>query len=142
MLFKSFYSFFIMKTIYTANLIIQKKGKFLLVKRASGDEVNLWSLPGGTKENDEKIEDTLKREIKEELGLNIKESTLFKSYNNIFKDKIVISHYFTINNIDQNIVLNKEELSDCKFFSFKDIPRDLAYKQNIVLNEFIDSQKD
>ncbi|MCK5591621.1 MAG: NUDIX hydrolase [Candidatus Pacebacteria bacterium] len=125
-----------MKEIYTANLIAQNNnGKILLVKRAFGNnESGLWSLPGGTKEKNEKIHDTLTREIKEEIGLNIKKYIHFKTYKIASNDKIVKAYYFT-GIINKSIVLNKKELSEYKWFSLENIPNDLAYNQNIILNE-------
>jgi ADP-ribose pyrophosphatase YjhB (NUDIX family) len=80
-----------METICTANLIATDKDKnILLVKRAyRGADSSLWSLPGGTKKENEKIEDTLIREIQEELGSRIKQYNQFKTYKNIYSDKIV-----------------------------------------------------
>jgi len=129
-----------MKTIYTANLIVEDKDKnILLVKRVPrGAETSLWSLPGGTKKKNEKIEDTLIREIQEELGLKIKQYRQFKTYKNIYQNKIVISYYF-IGIIEQPIILNKKELSKYKWFSIKNIPDGLAYNQNQVLNDFVKS---
>ena len=55
-----------------AGIIKNKEGKILIAKRnhekAQG---NLYEFPGGKVEKNEKYEDTLKREIKEELDMDI-----------------------------------------------------------------------
>ena len=53
--------------------IINEKGLILVIKRA-GDEThleNLWDVPGGRFDYGEKPEEGLKREIKEEAGLEV-----------------------------------------------------------------------
>ncbi len=49
--------------------IVQKQGKFLIQKRPSnGLLADLWEFPGGKIKKNEKPEEALRREIKEELG--------------------------------------------------------------------------
>ena len=52
-------------------ILIFKVKKILLVKRAIDPGKGKWDLPGGFMENDEKPCDALKREIKEELGVEV-----------------------------------------------------------------------
>ena len=49
-------------------LVTDKQGRFLLVKDISGK----WELPGGGLDHGETVEQGLRREIKEEMGLEIK----------------------------------------------------------------------
>ena len=51
---------------------IKKGNKYLVVYDPRFNDKGFWRVPGGRPEDDEKVEDTLKREIKEELGLDIK----------------------------------------------------------------------
>ena len=55
-------------------VIINNKSKFFLSKRGekARNEKGLWHFPGGTLEFGEKLEDCIKREIKEEFGVDIK----------------------------------------------------------------------
>jgi len=48
-------------------------GKILIIQRAADEEIlpNLWEFPSGKKEPLESIHDAVKREVKEETGLNI-----------------------------------------------------------------------
>ena len=64
--------------IITVNLIAQNnKEEILIVKRAKNDSAGgMWSLPGGTVEKDEDLIMALKREIKEELDVDIISSNL------------------------------------------------------------------
>lgn len=51
--------------------LIVSDNKVLLVKRKNPPNEGLWAIPGGKVEYGETIEDALKREIKEETGLEI-----------------------------------------------------------------------
>jgi ADP-ribose pyrophosphatase YjhB (NUDIX family) len=51
---------------------IKKNKRYLAIKRAKNVEVGTWETPGGKVRLNEKVEHALKREIKEELGINIK----------------------------------------------------------------------
>jgi len=54
--------------------IIRKNGKILLLQRStkSGFDPGLWELPGGKIDYGENLVEALKREVKEEVGLDIK----------------------------------------------------------------------
>ena len=53
--------------------VIVHQNKFLIVKRSETDDFlpNCWGFPGGSAEDGETISEALKREIKEEIGLDI-----------------------------------------------------------------------
>ncbi|MFA5917206.1 MAG: NUDIX hydrolase [Candidatus Gracilibacteria bacterium] len=53
----------------TRCIIKNKEGNILLIKHKESES---WTLPGGHVENKEDIYTTIKREIKEELGVNLK----------------------------------------------------------------------
>jgi len=56
--------------------IIEKDGKILLTKRNVKPFKGAWVIPGGHIEQYEKAEDAVKREVREETGLNIKEAKI------------------------------------------------------------------
>lgn len=126
-----------MKAINTANLItMDGRKRILLVKRAnSQQEPGLWSLPGGTKLENETLEQCLMREIREELGCLVVEYFFLKSYKIKNYSKTVIANYY-IGLIKGCIKLNKQELSGYQWFAKEDLPDDLAYDQNKVLIDF------
>ncbi|HXK32818.1 MAG TPA: NUDIX hydrolase [Dehalococcoidia bacterium] len=47
----------------------QREGKILLLKRAAGDSVGAWYLPGGAVDPGETVEEGARRELLEEAGL-------------------------------------------------------------------------
>jgi mutator protein MutT len=51
--------------------IIEKDGKFLIAQRAKNDSLKgLWEFPGGKVENDETLQECLRRELYEELNIH------------------------------------------------------------------------
>lgn len=57
------------KPLAVAISAVIKDGKILLIKRAKGDYVGLWSLPGGKIELNEHVSQAAVREIYEESGI-------------------------------------------------------------------------
>jgi 8-oxo-dGTP diphosphatase len=53
-------------------VFIFKDGKFLMQQRQGSHGAGSWSVPGGHLEVGESFEDTARREVKEETGLEIK----------------------------------------------------------------------
>lgn len=60
-----------MKVIEVVAAIIKKEDKIFITRRSYGEFKNMWEFPGGKIEDGETEEVALKREIKEELELDI-----------------------------------------------------------------------
>lgn len=60
-------------------ILISKEGKFLLTSRPEGKVMaGYWEFPGGKLEAGETIEEALRRELQEELGITIGQAHLWK----------------------------------------------------------------
>lgn len=64
----------------TGATIINKENKILLVKRKFPPKKGYWDVPGGFIEPGESAEESLKRELKEELGISFKNFAYLSSY--------------------------------------------------------------
>ena len=60
-----------MKHIEVVAAIIQRDGAYFATQRGYGEFEGMWEFPGGKIEPGESSEDALKREIQEELGVDI-----------------------------------------------------------------------
>ena len=97
--------------------IIKCKDEYLVVKRSKTDAFlpGAWEFPGGNIEDGELILNAFKREIFEEIGINIDTNNvkLINFYDKI-KEKETIYHYIELDflielkNKDINIVLSQE----------------------------------
>lgn len=76
--------------------IITYAGKILIGQRKKGKDLEfLWELPGGKLEKGETLQECLKRELMEEMGLTVKVGSLFmqKAYDYDF-GSFVINAFF------------------------------------------------
>lgn len=60
-----------MKTIEVVAAVIHKDGAYFATQRGCGEFEGMWEFPGGKIEPGESRESALKREIQEELGIDI-----------------------------------------------------------------------
>ncbi|MBI2057039.1 NUDIX hydrolase [Candidatus Pacearchaeota archaeon] len=61
-----------MKKVVNAIILNSAKKKILIIKRKEGIHSNKWAFPGGIIKKNETSKQALKREVKEELDLEIK----------------------------------------------------------------------
>ncbi len=110
------------KSIEAAAALIQKDNKYLLAQRKKDDFYgSLWEFPGGAREDGEKIEEAVEREIAEELNLKIKAHHIIGEFfdeNERLKIKIFL--------ISCSIEKGSCKRSDCQdfgFFALKEIEK-------------------
>jgi 8-oxo-dGTP diphosphatase len=68
-------------------LIHDKEGRVLLIKRRFEPNKGKWSLPGGLLETGETLEKAGRREVREELGVEIEVEELFQVSDEIIGDE-------------------------------------------------------
>jgi len=110
-----------------AGAIIEYGSKVLVAIRANEPKAGMLDFPGGFADYGEPIEETLVREVQEELGIKIKNPRYLTSAPNIYVYKGVTyattDLFFTcrIDNLKQ-IKLNKKEIAGIEFFEPGRIP--------------------
>ena len=128
--------------------VIYHENKLLVVKHLK--ELDFYALPGGKLEYGEKIQDCLKREIFEELGIQPQVSRLL--YINNFIDtnnKQSIEFFFEVTNAEDYLDIEKLkgshsfELYEIKWIDAKDeckiLPKlvETDLKQNTILSDTV-----
>lgn len=61
-----------------AGVLVHKRGKLLMVKRAEEPDIGMWSFPGGMVEANETPAEAAKREALEEVGLRVELEGVFE----------------------------------------------------------------
>ncbi len=74
------------RPILGVGALILQRNRILLVKRGKAPLKGWWSLPGGAVEVGERLEDALKREVKEETGLTVKPLAVVEVFERILSD--------------------------------------------------------
>ena len=104
---------------------IKQNNKILLVKEAG----KKWDLPGGGLEHDETIEEALKRELKEEIGLiDFRTGTspkVFKMIDKIANRPLIFIVFEFV--IEDNVVVSPSEGVEAKWFEFGNISDTVDY---------------
>jgi len=64
--------------------VLIENGRTLLIKRGSEPLLGQWSIPGGTLELGESLQDGVAREMREETGLEVKVREMIEVFDRIF----------------------------------------------------------
>ena len=81
--------------IQVAAAVIECEGRYLITKRGANTHLpGYWEFPGGKRELGESLETCLVRELREELGIEIKEPIRFMIIQHEYQDKTVELNFF------------------------------------------------
>lgn len=129
-----------------AAAILEYDGKIIAIKRGQEPKKGMLDLPGGFLDPKETAEEGLKREIKEELNIELGELKYLGSYPNIYKYKGVL--YYTCDLIFHAKIdilptqLNKSEIEELVLIDPVNIPTDkIAFKSTIKALELYINNK-
>lgn len=104
----------------TARAIIIKDGKLLVFfrrKNLDGKIITYYALPGGHVEKGETLEDTIVRELKEEMNIDI---SILNYLGNIYVDNIW-EYYYYCKIENGELKLSGEELERCSIDNYYEI---------------------
>jgi 8-oxo-dGTP diphosphatase len=77
--------------------VVIRDGRALLIKRGSAPLKDQWSIPGGTLELGESIQEGVRRELLEETGIEVRVGELIEVFDRIFRDDAgKIQYHFVI----------------------------------------------
>ena len=110
--------------------------KLLMTKRSINKSHPLeWEVPGGCSQSKESSLDTLIREIKEEIGITLKENNCIFLETALYKKQFVDIYKSNIKIDLSTIVLQENEICDIKFFTKEEF-FEMAKKGKIVASVF------
>lgn len=125
---------------FVGAILIHPEGKVLLQLRTPDAPYypNYWTLPGGKVERNETPEQALKREVKEELGIDLVNYHLFKKTRQR-EGELVVERIIYWANLDKKIEeLTLEESSALKYFPEDEItPLKIAFSLKGIIQSFL-----
>src|SRR5215471_16086764 len=84
-----------MEIIDVAAGLVFRRGKLLITQRKADAHLGgLWEFPGGKREPNETFEECLRRELREELGIEVVVNELIDSLTHAYPEKIVHLKFF------------------------------------------------
>lgn len=110
--------------------IIEKNGKVLLIRPVNKEK---WELPGGRLHEDETAREGIRREIKEELGLNIEPKNIMDVF--VLLEEMPPNHFTVVwesnlLNSPREMKLQKDEIAEAKWISKNEIDELVFYKEH------------
>ena len=99
---------------------IRDGNRLLLTKNAKGT-YKFYALVAGFVEVGESLEDAVRREVMEEVGLKVKNIQSYKSQPWSFSDSLMLAFIADLDG-DDKITIQEEELSEARWFEREDVP--------------------
>ncbi|MFB1049746.1 NUDIX hydrolase [Paraliobacillus sp. JSM ZJ581] len=121
-------------------IVFDRLGRILLHLRSDNQT---WGFPGGYMELGESVEETARREVSEETGLQLGDLTLFSVYSGKGNEKTLVNgdqvalvqHWFTCHTFSGDLVKQNEESLDAAFFSLDHLPDNLFPSHKKVIDD-------
>jgi NAD+ diphosphatase len=104
-------------------IAVTHRGKLLMSKYAGG-EYRKFALIAGFNEIGETIEETVHREVMEEVGLKVKNLVYYKSQPWPFTGTLLMGFFCELDGDDERITLQEEELSEAGWYPPEEVPED------------------
>lgn len=120
--------------ICPAVIIAVTHGNRLLLSKYAGREYKKYALLAGFAEIGETIEETVKREVMEEVGLRVKNLRYYKSQPWSFTDTLLLGFYVELDG-GEDIHLDWQELAMAEWFDREELP--VEYEDCSLTNEMI-----
>lgn len=125
------FQYFINPRPCTVAIISDNDGKILLVKRKYDPKKGYWDLPGGFMEQGEDLDESVKREIREELGIEIEITGIVGGFADTYDYQNIVYPVFTTAvsaKITQGVPTPTDDVSEYAFFSKEDVlMQDIAF---------------
>jgi NAD+ diphosphatase len=115
-------------------IIVDDKGEILLTKRKTSPKKGWWDLPGGFADIGESMEESVIRELHEELGAEIDELQYLASYYGLYEFKGITYNtlgFIYVAKLKKNAKLKAaDDVASFKYFKPNNIPYEkLAFRE-------------
>jgi NAD+ diphosphatase len=119
--------------ISPAVIVLVERGDKVLLARANRFPGKFYSVLAGFVEPGETLEETVAREIKEEVGIEVKDIRYFGSQPWPFADSLMIA--FTATYAGGELRIDEEEIVDAGWYepdNFPDIPGKISISRQLI----------
>lgn len=131
----------VISTIFTVDKGITK---VLLIKRNNEPFKDMWALVGGALYNNETLDQGIKREIKEKIGISIKNIEMFDVFSKIDRSPVMrmiaVGYIGIVDSSKVEVVKKTVKTSDADWVPIDKVPK-LAYDHNEIINKGIEVLK-
>ncbi len=86
-----------------AAAVIEVGGRYLITRRVKGHLEGFWEFPGGKAKRGESLPECLRREVKEELGVEISVGEKIETVTWHYPDRTVVLHFFRCRHVGEII---------------------------------------
>ena len=128
---------------YAVDGILIRNRKIALIRRGGRTFHDYWALPGGMLEEGEMVETTLAREMKEELGVNVKAEEILGVYSQ--KDRDPRQHTISVVFIcsyEGELKAGDDAVHFDEFTIEEALTLDLAFDHKKILEDYLKWQKE
>ncbi len=116
----------------------------LLIQQKFGTQESYWALPGGLVQNDESLQDAVKRELKEETNVTVTYfEQLFTFGDDVDRDprnRVISVAYFALVDPSKLTIKADSDAEHAQWFKINEIPA-LAFDHNSILKKAIERLK-
>ena len=117
---------------FACDMVLIENDKILLVKRAFDPFKGEWAVPGGRIEDDEDAIACLKREMKEETGLDVEPTKFTGLYSDPKRDpRKVIAAAYLVKRVGGEVKAG-DDAAEAKWFDLDKLPKLCADHYKIV----------
>ncbi|MDN3955846.1 NUDIX hydrolase [Sporolactobacillus laevolacticus] len=131
--------------VVSGAIVFDKENRVLMQRRSDNGQ---WGFPGGFMELGESIQDTARREVYEETGLQLEKLELFgiysgPQYDKTFSngDKVSLVHIsFTCMEYRGKLIESNEESMQNSFFSLEELPGNIFTEHMMLVNAILSNK--
>ena len=107
---------------FACDMVLVENGKILLVKRGREPFKGEWAIPGGRIDEGETAEDCVRREMKEETGLDVKPIKLVGIYSDPKRDpRGIIAAAYLVRRIEGELKAG-DDAEEVRWFEIDTLP--------------------
>ncbi len=104
-------------------MVLVEDGKILLIRRGREPFKGEWAVPGGRIEDNETAEDCVRREMKEETGLDVEPVKLTGIYSDPKRDpRLIIAAGYLVRRVGGGTARGGDDAAEAKWFDLDKMP--------------------